>query len=153
MSLASVTDLKAAVVISMGSLGSSTADATITQGSEIAYNELGWTYPISDNSEEKWLIERGRRHTLMILCVQAASKFQFKKIYLQHRFKNYMDLITMLDKIFEKAIEDNPVLFSDMSGYGSDGSYFINGMQFITSGFQYDQFGKDITYSEDAEWA
>jgi len=132
-------------------LGSSTADATITQGSEIAYNELGWVYPVTDYAEEKWLIERGRRHTLMILCVEASSKFQFKKIYLQHRFKNYMDLITMLDKNFEKAIDNDPVLFSDMSGYTA--SYFINGMQFITSGFRYDQFGKDITYLEDSEWS
>jgi len=153
MSFASIADLKAAVVISMGSLGSSTADATISQGCEIAYNELGFDYPVTDYAEEKWLIERGRRHSLMILCVEASSKFQFKKIYLQHRFKNYMDLITMLDKTFEKAVENDPVLFSDMSGYGSDGSYFINGMQFITSGFQYDQFGKDITYTEDSEWA
>lgn len=150
MSFATIEELETAIISAMGSLGSSTSASIITQGAQSATIELGWdSFPIDNSSQEYWLIERGRRHTMMTLCVEAASKFQFKKIYLQHRFANYFKLIESLDKIFEKSVENDPVLFSDLSGYGSDGSYFINGLQYITPGFQYDGFGNDLTYVGD----
>jgi hypothetical protein len=147
MAFANREELVAAITSSMGALGTSTSESVITSAAGHAESELGWaTYPVSDIAKETWLVERGRRHALMILCVEAASKFQFKKIYLQHRFNNYFRLLEFLDKKFEEAVENNPELFPDIGTYGS--SYFIDGMSYISGGFVYDDAGVDRTYED-----
>ena len=107
-----------------------------------AQSELGWTVPLEDTQKCYWLIERARRHTIYILMVESAYKFQYKQIHLEHRFKHYIQLIQQLDTAFYKAMELFPELFDGMEGTFSDFAFFID------PGFVYDTLGRDITYTE-----
>jgi len=103
--------------------------------------ELQWSYPISVTGQEFWMVERCRRHAIYILMVESADKFQYKLIHLEHRFKNYIQLLENMDALFYKAIEDDPMdIFEDIGGSFSDFGYLI------TSGFIYDSLGRDCTY-------
>lgn len=106
--------------------------------------ELGWPYPVSDSNKEYWLVERCRRHAMYLLMVEASAKFQYKKIFLQHRFHNYIQLIKQMDADFQKAIEDDPHdIFADV------GASFSDFASYITSGFHTDNLGRDISYLND----
>ena len=102
-----------------------------------ALNELGWKYPISEPKKEYWAIQRGKRHAIDILRVQAARKFQFKSLSLQHTFRHYHDLIQEMDDDFEKALNSDPLLMdiSPESMFGLS----------IENGIVYDQYGNDIS--------
>lgn len=82
------------------------------------------------------MVERTKRHAIQILLIESASKFQYKQIYLQHRFQNYLKLIQLLDGLFEKAIEDYPLLF-DVGTYDR----FV---EYIGNSFQYDIAGREV---------
>lgn len=109
-----------------------------------ASSELGWSYPISGNEKEYWVVERAKRHALYMLLFEAADDFQYKKIHLEHRFKNFHMLLERMDSDFEKALEDNPTLFSGVDTYKMFGTQ-------IHAGFSYDSVGNDKTYDDDNE--
>jgi|LGVF01.1.fsa_nt_gb hypothetical protein len=102
--------------------------------------ELPWPYPITVATKEFWMVERCRRHTIYVLMVESAHKFQYRLIHLEHRFKNYIQLIKNMDETFYKAMEDDPNgVFDDIGAAFSDFAYLI------TSGFIYDSLGRDAS--------
>lgn len=100
--------------------------------------ELTITYPIVDDMISYWAVERMRRHSIYILMVESAHKFQYKQIHLEHRFKHYIQLIEKMDQEWLEAMDDNPDIFG--STY-SDFSFYLD------TGFVYDALGRDITYT------
>jgi hypothetical protein len=106
-----------------------------------AETELGWTFPLADARKCYWLVERARRHTIYVLMVESAHKFQYKQIHLEHRFNHYIKLVERMDAEFVKALEDFPELFDGIDGGYDDFAYYIN------PGFVYNSLGRDITYS------
>lgn len=101
-----------------------------------ASQELRWTLPLNDPKKEFWMVERTKRYVMYILLIESAHKFQYKKISLQHRFQQYIQLIKMMDAQFLKAIEDNPELFDT-------GTYTIL-CSYLSSGFAYDDLGHEL---------
>ncbi len=99
--------------------------------------ELTISYPITDDMVSYWAVERMRRHATYILMVEAAHKFQYKHIHLEHRFKHYIQLIEKMDQEWLEAMEDNPDLF---------GSTYSDFSFYLATGFVYDSLGRDITY-------
>lgn len=108
--------------------------------------ELGFAYPISDSGKEFWQVERCKRHFINVLLIESAHKFQYKKYYLQHRFKHYIQLIKQMDDDFYKAVEDNTSgIFDDIvSVYPANGF-----LDYMNAGFIYDNLGRDSTYLND----
>ncbi len=102
-------------------------------------NELSLTYPITDTTIKYWAVERMRRHTMYILMVESAHKFQYKQIHLEHRFKHYIQLIEKMDKEWLEAMEDLPELF---------GSVYEEFTHYLSPGFVYNALGQDLTYLE-----
>jgi len=115
-------------------VGETASNASIDQ----ALRELHITLPVDNVDQEYWVIERSKRWLLYALLVEAASKFQYKKIFLQHRYKQYFDLVKMADQEFLSTLENDPTLF-DIGGNTALFSY-------IEAGFIYDFTGEDITY-------
>ena len=117
------------------------SDRVTTDGYEHAANqtekELSLVYPIEDDTISYWAVERMRRHSMYILMVESAHKFQYKQIHLEHRFKHYIQLIEKMDKEWLAAMEDNPELF---------GTTWESFSDYLSPGFVYDALGRDITY-------
>jgi len=101
--------------------------------------ELTIIYPIADDVTSYWSVVRMRRHSIYILMVESAHKFQYKHIHLEHRFKHYIQLIEKMDKEWLDAMDDNPDLF---------GSVYSDFSFYLAPGFVYDALGRDITYIE-----
>lgn len=110
-----------------------------------AENETGWTLPITDTTKIFWICSRVKRHLYATLRDSSAHKFQYKQIHLEHRFKNWHNLLKQLDDDFEKAKEENPELFAGVDAHHLLGSK-------IEPGFVYEpQSGRDVTYYDDYE--
>jgi hypothetical protein len=125
----------------MGTSFDKISDSGFVSAANQAEIELQWSFPISIGGQEFWMVERCRRHAIYILMVESASKFQYKLIHLEHRFKNYIRLLENMDEIFYKAIEDDPMgIFEDIGSSFSDFGYLI------TNGFISDSLGRDCTY-------
>lgn len=124
----------------MGASSSNVSDDGFSAAISQALAELKWTLPCDDSLKCYWITERARRHVTYVLLVESAHKFRFKEIHLHNRFKHYHDLIKLMDKQFEDAIENDPTLF-DVGTFGEIAIY-------LTSGFNYDYFGNDMSYSE-----
>lgn len=103
--------------------------------------ETGWAFPVSGNFKEFWTLKRGVRHALALLLVEAAAKFKYKQINLQHRFEHYQQLVKDEDEQFKAAIEENPAEFGGVEIYKMFGTK-------VAAGFSYDIFGRDTTYSK-----
>ena len=107
-----------------------------------AMNELGLSYPVSDQGLEFWVTERGKRHFLDILRTLVAYKFQYKKIHLNQRFDHYHKIIQDIDERFKEAMEEDPTLL----GVSPKAIFGI----YVKNNFVYDEFGHDITHWVDA---
>lgn len=141
MAIANQVALIAAVKNLMGTSFDKVSDEGFIRAAVQTETELQWDYPISVVGKQFWMIERCRRHSIYILMVESAAKFQYKLVRLQHRFQNYIQLIRNMDELFYKAIEDDPMdIFEDIGGSFSDFGYLI------TSGFVTDSLGRDVTY-------
>jgi len=138
MSLRNNSDVIDQVQYGLGAVSDKVGDDGYDQAVVSALSELHWELPLDDSEKERWVIERTKRYVLYILLIESAHKFQFKKLYLQHRFTQYFKLIEFMDKEFANALENNPILF-DVSAWGNLTFY-------ITNGFDYDDFGRDISY-------
>lgn len=134
------------LVETVQTLMGSTNEKVTTEGYETAAGqavaELGWSLPLTHEQKCYWLVERAKRHTIYILMVESAYKFQYKQIHLEHRFKHYIQLIQHMDEAFYKAMEMFSELFDGMEGTFVDFAYFID------PGFVYDSLGRDISYTE-----
>ena len=108
-----------------------------------AGRDTGFSLPTSDEFQIKWLKERTKRHLLFSLLVDNAESFQFKQISLQHVFKNFKDLIELMDKEFETALLENLTEFAGVDPWQMFGHK-------IDAGFAYEKgTGEDITYNSD----
>lgn len=134
---------------SMGSSASFLSVEEFEFATTQALNELGWSYPIDKPKKEYWSVQRGRRHALDILRVQAAHRFQFKQLSLQHRFRHYNEMIQQMDQDFQKALDSGD---PDLLDVPPEGMFGLS----IGNGWIYDQYGNDVSkilnyYNEDNE--
>lgn len=140
MALNSEQELVKFVQTIMGASYNKLSDDSFKAACKLAQMELHWSLPLTDDRKEYWLIERSKRYVIYILLTESAHKFQYKKIYLQQRFANYLKLLELMDKQFADALESMPDLFD--TGTWPDLCYYI------TNGFNYDFDGTDLTYLE-----
>jgi len=127
--------------VKVKSLSSYLDPADYTEAVDSAEEELGWTLP-QTGDKLFWLKQRALRHLFFALMSESAHKFKFEQVNLNQRFDHYRSLIKDLDKKFEEAKEENPVLFADVSTYKFFGTK-------VDAGFASDGLGRDRTYSED----
>jgi len=124
-------------------LTGSLADDDYSNAIDAAERDTGWSMPQTSDFKVKWLVERSKRHLFFFLMSESASKFRYKDIHLQHRFDHYSSLVDKLDAAFEKAQQDDPYQFADVSAYEQYGHK-------VDAGFAYDdQTGRDLTYDDD----
>ena len=138
MALANEEELVSFVKDTMGASYEKVTDDGFKRASSQAQAELHWSLPLNDPFKEYWLVERTKRFVTNILLFESAHKFQYKKISLQHRFAQYIQLIKLMDAEFKAALEDNPDTF--------DTGVWPNLAFYLTNGFQYDTDGEDLTY-------
>jgi hypothetical protein len=147
MGIADDTALKTRLSALMGSAWSTTLstdaqDGVIAQ----AFEELGWSYPITVSRKAYWLIERCKRHALYVTLITQAERFQYKQIKLQHKFDNYFKLISAADALFATAMEEEAALM-DVDGMSEEmAELFAKGFFLNPAGFVYNQIGRDLTY-------
>jgi len=119
----------------MGGSFDKVSDNGFDQAADQAEKELSAIYPITDNIKSYWIVERVRRHAIYILMVEAAHKFQYKQIHIEHRFKHYIQLIEKMDREWLEVMEDE------------FGPVYDEFCYYLETGFVYDALGRDITYS------
>jgi len=142
MALTDSADLIEAIQVQLSSSSSLVTEDGYDAVADSVSQELGWAYPIIDDTKIYWAIKRGVRHALFILWVASAQKFKFKQVNLQHRFDHYGTLLREMDKEFEKAMETNPAVFAGVSTYKMFGTR-------LDAGFAYDGMGRDVTHYKD----
>ena len=123
-------------------LTSSLEDDDFTNAIAQAQRDCGWTLPQTTDFKITWLKQRSKRHLFFYLQSEAAAKFRFKNIYLNHRFEHYTKLLEAMDKEFELAMEDNAYEFAGVSAFQAVATR-------IDAGFRNEpQTGRDLTYSD-----
>ena len=140
MPIADRAELLVAVKELMGASFDKVSDEGFDRAGGQAELELRWPYPITDAQREYWQIERCKRHVIYVLYVEAAHKFQYKQIHMEHRHKQYHIMLQKMDEDFSKAIDDNMALFADIGASWERFSYTVD------AGFLYDDTGRDVTY-------
>ncbi len=111
MAITDLTDFTDQVSIEMGGLASKVAIDAFEAASNKVYDEVRWSYPITDPFKSYWYLERGKRHLIQIFLIESAHKFKYKQIHLNQRFDHYLLLIKKMDEDFLRAIEENPEAF------------------------------------------
>jgi len=105
-----------------------------------AERETGWSFPVTDNEQIKWLKRRATRHLFHYMVLRNAHKFRYEGIQLQQRFEHYQALVRQEDRDFEKFKDERPDLFAGVEAYELFGTQ-------IAAGFQYQEHtGIDTTY-------
>jgi len=103
-----------------------------------------WSMPLTDNFKLYWVKERAKRHLFFMLATGQAMEFKVKTYALDQPFAHLSKIYKDMDAAFERAKAEYPDAFptlsdSDINGYELFGTL-------ISSGFQYDNVGKDTTY-------
>jgi len=137
MAIQDLDDFTDQVSVELGSLASSVGVDAFDSASEKTYNEVQWSYPITDPFKSFWFLERGKRHLLQIFLIEAAHKFRYKQISLNQRFDHYLLLIKKMDEDFLRATEENPEAFPASVG-GVSFPYYI------ANTFTYDFLGRSL---------
>lgn len=109
-----------------------------------AERETGFTLPTTDAFHIQWLKNRTKRHLLFYFLTQSVSKFKFKQINLHQIFEHAKAMLEMMDKEYEKALEEFMYEFA-----GASPIHMFSHK--IDAGFAYDATGNDITYDSDQE--
>ena len=124
-------------------LTSSLEDDDYSNAIDAAERDTGWSMPQTTAFNLKWMIERSKRHLFFFLMSEAASKFRYKDIHLQHRFEHYADLIRQMDTDFEKAQDEYAFEFAGVPAYEQMAHK-------IDAGFAYEsQTGRDHTFDDE----
>ena len=105
-----------------------------------ALSESGWSFPVTNALKIAWLKKRTKRHLFFMLMSESAHKFKFKQYNLQHRFLHYSRLIKDMDNEWDEFL-NSEMLYVD----GAPGAFSSK----IDAGFQYDELGRDTTYSDE----
>jgi len=137
MSIRTTSDFRVQLESAMGTSSSLLEPVAYDFIMSQALNELGWKLPVEDSKKSFWCIQRGRRHALDLLRIEAAHKFKYKQIHLGQRFEHYHAMIMELDNAFNEARKTDPAL-ADLEPEIMFGLY-------VENGFVYDQFGNDVT--------
>lgn len=135
--LSSVEDVQIAVSPLIGDLANKIVTDDFEAAVSQALRELHWSLPL-DGAYAYWLLERTKRHIYWILLSTSAHKFRYKDIFLQHRFDQYLKMVKFMDTTFKSALETDTELF--------DFNLYSGLISYISSGFLYDDLGKDHTY-------
>ena len=107
-----------------------------------ASRETGFTFALSTDFQIHWVKDRAKRHLFFYLLTEAAHKFKYEQINLQHRFEHYRRLVRDMDYRYQKALEENYLEFSGASEVNIFGTK-------IDAGFQYDALtGRETTYDD-----
>ena len=141
-SFGSSDDLADILKIQLSSLATLITDDGYEFVCNLAEQELGWSYPISNPVQLFWMIKRGTRHALNLLRIASANKFKYKTVNLQNRFEHFQKLIEDMDKEFEEAMVTDAALFAGVDTYKMFGTK-------IDAGFSYGIDGSDRTYDYD----
>ena len=128
--------------LKMGVTAEALTEEAYENAATSALMELGWSLPVSHPLKAYWALERAVRHSIFILSVEAARKFRYKQIHLNHRFEHYNKLIEAMDLAFEKAKEANPELFAD-SIYVDDAT-LSRWITYLPNDRQFNHLGKVI---------
>ena len=107
-----------------------------------AERETGFTLPVTDSFQIKWLKERTKRHLFFYLLSDNVESFKVKQISLHQKFDHLQAIIDKMDADFEKALIENALEFAGIEDYKLFGTK-------IDAGFQYDEIGQDTTYDSD----
>ena len=141
-SIGSADELIDVLTFKMGSNAENVSSDGFSVAIDSALLELGWVLPCTHPKKVLWIINRSLRYVVEILLIESAHKFRYDKIFLQNRFTHYQSLIDRMDKEFEKAIEDDPSLFSTMSTLDPD--YVTNAMtSYIPNLRDFDIYGRE----------
>jgi hypothetical protein len=131
-----------AVKIDVKGLTSYLADDDYDEAVADAERETGFTMPVTTSFQIQWMKRRTRRHLLSILVYDAARKFRAETFFINQRFEHYIKLLEMEDKAFAEALEADAFEFAGVSAFKVFGTK-------IEAGFQYDDVGRDTTYTDD----
>ena len=124
-------------------LTSSLNDDDYSNAIDAAERDTGWSMPQTEDFNLKWIIERSKRHIFFYLMSEAAHKFRYEDIHLQHRFDHYSRLIEHMDAEFEKAQNEYAFEFAGVPAYEQMGHK-------LDAGFAYEsQTARDYTYDDD----
>jgi hypothetical protein len=110
-----------------------------------AVRETGYILPNTVNAQIYWLKFRAKRHLFFYLLSESAHKFKVKQYSLNQRFEHYRDTIEYMDKVWNDYLLSEQALIDELAGVDSVGLFGTK----IDAGFQYDEVGRDTTYSED----
>ena len=138
--LASIDDVVEALKPKFGVTADSLSDDAYLDAATSALKELGWSVPIDQPLKEYWILERGVRHSIFILMIEAARKFRYKQIHLQNRFEHYSKILELLDKQYEQAKKDNSDLFA--SSVFVDPDTLCSWITYIPNARDYNFLGK-----------
>lgn len=127
-------------------LSSYLVDEDYTNAVRDAQIETGFSLPLEDDTYEfLWLKRRSTRNLLYMLYMESAHKFKVDQINLQHRFEHYDKIISRMDDMWNKEVEDNPHKYAGVNPCHIFGSK-------IDAGFAYEnETGRDMTYDTDNE--
>jgi len=89
---------------------------------DMASKETGVVFPLFNNKEEYWLVQRAVRHVIADLRLQNSPKFKINSMHLNQRFDHYTKLVEEYDLKFKEALEEDPSLFPSMSSSSSSGN-------------------------------
>jgi hypothetical protein len=124
-------------------LSSKLVAADYSNAIDQAERDTGWTVPVTTSFQIKWVKERAKRALFSFLQAEAASKFQYEGIHLEHRFKHYSTLIAAMDKEFERVWTEYPDEFAGVDSFRLFGHK-------IDAGFAYEsQTHRDTTYDDE----
>jgi hypothetical protein len=136
--IAAKDDVVDRVMIGMGTSSTFLSPDGYEAAVDEAVLELALSFPVNNAVQEMWLVKRAKRHSLFILYIEAANRFQYKQLKLNQRFDHYQKIIAQMDVEFQKAMSEN---WLELMGV-SPSKLFIK----IDAGFQYDGYGEDTTY-------
>lgn len=131
-----------AVKIGIKGLTSYLEDDDYDEAVADAERETGFTMPVTSNFQILWMKRRTQRHLLSILLYDSARKFRAETFFINQRFEHYDKLMEREDKAFAEAQVTDAFEFAGVSAFKVFGTK-------IEAGFQYDDVGRETTYTDD----
>lgn len=139
--LSSVDDVVELITVQLATSASALSSDGLESAVNTAMTELGWSFPVTDDTRCLWIVKRSLRHACYILWVASAQKFKYKQVNLNQRFEHYEKLLKSMDAEFTTALSSDTNVFASVESYKLFGSA-------ISAGFVYDALGRDLTYTD-----
>lgn len=110
---------------------------------DAAERDTGWTMPVTDSFQIKWMIERSKRALFAMRLHASADKFKYDRASINQRFDHFFKLVQMMDKEFLDAKAEDPAAFAGVDDFHLFGTK-------IDAGFAYEaQSNREMTYADD----